>query len=98
MRTPVWTGLVLIAVVANLAAQRGALGGEWRSHSGDRGSTKYAALDQIGKDNVSQLRIAWRRPAVDPALVAGAGTFTRAGSTAGRRQAMRSCETLSLPI
>jgi hypothetical protein len=29
--------------------------GEWRWHSGDLGSTKYSPLDQINKDNVSQL-------------------------------------------
>ena len=66
MRTPLWACLVAIAVTAVPAAQRGARSGEWRWHSGDLGSTKYAALDQINKDNVSRLRIAWRRPAVDP--------------------------------
>ena len=40
--------------------------GEWRRYGGDPGSTKYAPLDQINKSNVSKLRIAWRRPAVDP--------------------------------
>jgi quinoprotein glucose dehydrogenase len=50
--------------------QQGARGGEWRNHSGDLGSTKYSALDQINKDNVSRLRIAWRRPAIDPSLPA----------------------------
>jgi quinoprotein glucose dehydrogenase len=75
MRISLWTCLVLIAIAADPAAQRGARGGEWRSHSGDRGSTKYAALDQIGKDNVSRLRIAWRRPAVDPGLVVNERTF-----------------------
>ena len=42
--------------------------GEWRSLSGDPGSTKYAPLDQINRTNVKNLRIAWRRPAVDPLL------------------------------
>ncbi|MBI3047929.1 MAG: pyrroloquinoline quinone-dependent dehydrogenase [Acidobacteria bacterium] len=42
---------------------------EWRSYSGDSGSTKYAAVDQINPSNVAKLRIAWRRPAVDPSLV-----------------------------
>src|SRR4030095_9338731 len=42
--------------------------GEWRSESGDAGSTKYAPLDQINRANVKNLRIAWRRPAVDPLL------------------------------
>ena len=38
---------------------------EWRAYAGDRGSSKYAPLDQINKDNVAELRIAWRRPTVD---------------------------------
>ena len=29
-----------------------------------RGLPKYSPLDQINKDNVERLRIAWRRPAV----------------------------------
>jgi len=49
-------------------AQQGAKGGEWRYHSGDSGSTKYSPLDQINKNNVSQLKIVWRRPAIDPSL------------------------------
>jgi len=39
--------------------------GEWRSYSGDAGSRKYAPLDQINKDSVKALKIAWPRPAVD---------------------------------
>jgi quinoprotein glucose dehydrogenase len=76
MRIPMWASLVAVAVTAAPAAQRGARGGEWRWHSGDLGSTKYAALDQINKENVSRLRIAWRRPAVDRGLLADAGAFT----------------------
>ena len=34
--------------------------GEWRSYGGDAGSTKYSPLDQITRDNVGDLRIAWR--------------------------------------
>ena len=74
-RRPFWACLAAIAVTAGVTAQRGARSGEWRWHSGDLGSTKYAPLDQIRKENVSQLRIAWRRPAVDPGLVAGASNF-----------------------
>lgn len=33
---------------------------EWRQHRGDYASTNYARLDQINKDNVHQLKIAWR--------------------------------------
>src|SRR5437867_3157861 len=38
--------------------------GEWREYGGDQGYTKYSPLDQINKSNVTQLRIAWRRPAI----------------------------------
>ncbi len=65
----IWARLVLIAGMgAGLSAQRGGPNGQWRSHGGDPGATKYAPLDQINKDNVSRLRIAWRRPAVDASL------------------------------
>jgi quinoprotein glucose dehydrogenase len=43
---------------------------EWRHYSGDNAATKYAPLDQIGKENVSTLAIAWRRPHLDPSLAA----------------------------
>ncbi len=35
---------------------------DWRYYSGDNGSTKYSPLDQINRNNVSQLKVAWRRP------------------------------------
>src|SRR5258705_12098298 len=60
--------VIVFALTAALAAQDGTKGGQWRSYSGDAGSTKYAPLDQINKDNVRNLRILWRRPAVDPTL------------------------------
>jgi quinoprotein glucose dehydrogenase len=43
---------------------------EWRYFGGDKGFTRYSALDQIDRDNVSRLRIAWRRPAVNAKLMA----------------------------
>lgn len=55
-------GLWLAAGMA-VVAQQGARGGQWPNHSGDKGSTKYSPLDQITKNNVRNLRIAWRRPA-----------------------------------
>ena len=55
--------LVLLATPAQ--AQYGAQDAEWRYYGGDSGATKYAPLDQINKDNVGTLRIAWRRPAID---------------------------------
>src|SRR5689334_6909772 len=52
-------GLLVVALVS-LTAQHGTTNGEWRSYAGEPGSTKYSPLDQINKDNVKNLRIAWR--------------------------------------
>jgi quinoprotein glucose dehydrogenase len=73
------TACVILGIVATAAigpstklragaAQQGTGRGEWTRYGGDPGSTKYAPLDQINKTNISQLRIAWRRPAVDPSI------------------------------
>src|SRR5688572_17186125 len=43
---------------------------EWRYYGGNKGFTRYSALDQINRDNVKGLRIAWRRPAVNPKMIA----------------------------
>ena len=52
------------------AADRATPTGEWRFYSADNRATKYSPVDQINKDNVSRLRVAWRRPQVDPAILA----------------------------
>jgi quinoprotein glucose dehydrogenase len=62
--------LMLAVWASPLTAQRGTSDGQWRTYNGDLGSTKYAPLDQINRQNVNQLRIAWRRPAIDPSLAA----------------------------
>ena len=49
-------------------AQQGAPGGSWPRVGGDQGVTRYAPLDHITKNNVAQLRIAWRRPTVDVSI------------------------------
>src|SRR5512138_2388922 len=55
---------LLLSLSTSLVAQRGTTGGQWPNHSGDKGSTKYAPLDQINKNNVRNLHIEWRRPSV----------------------------------
>jgi quinoprotein glucose dehydrogenase len=40
-------------------AQQGGPNGEWHAYAGDAGSPRYAALDQINRDNVDQLEVAW---------------------------------------
>ena len=59
--------LVLIACLGIVPAhaQDGAQNGEWRFFGGDTGRTKYSPLDQIDKDNVADLQVAWRWRSVD---------------------------------
>lgn len=59
--------LATAAVLASLlGAQRAKAGGDWQFHGGDAGSTRYSPLDLITKENVRNLHVAWRRPAVGP--------------------------------
>jgi len=39
--------------------------GEWPAYAATIGSTKYTDLDQIDANNVNELEIAWRCPALD---------------------------------
>jgi quinoprotein glucose dehydrogenase len=43
-------------------------GGGWRYFGGDKHATRYSPIDQIIRENAKNLRVAWRRPAVDPHL------------------------------
>jgi quinoprotein glucose dehydrogenase len=45
---------------AALGWKAGITNGEWPHWGGDLGSSKYSALDQINRDNVKNLRVAWR--------------------------------------
>ena len=65
------TCITLLATLdVPLAAQSGAKNGEWRSHAGEPGSTKYSPLSQINRDNVKDMKVLWTRPTVDPSLTA----------------------------
>ena len=79
------------AYESSVRAQTATNSGEWRYIAGDAGSTKYSPLDQITRENVEQLDIAWRwsarnfGPRVDfyyaatPVMVGGV-LYTTAGS------------------
>ena len=55
-------GLVVVAVAAWTMAGRAAdKNRDWPAYAGDKGSTKYSSLDQINKDTIKNLKIAWRR-------------------------------------
>jgi quinoprotein glucose dehydrogenase len=56
--------VALFVVVAVWAlpgsGQKGArVNGEWRAYRGDEGSTAYSPLDQINRDTVQKLQVAW---------------------------------------
>ena len=62
--------LISIAIAGGLLAlaQDETKNGEWRSSGGDSAYTRYSPLAQISKDNVKNLKVLWRRPALDPKL------------------------------
>ena len=49
---------VAIATMAGRAADKNR---DWPAYAGDKASTKYSPLDQIDKDSIKNLKIAWRR-------------------------------------
>jgi glucose dehydrogenase len=71
---PILAGAVAVALTlairggAPIHAQDETRNGEWRSSGGDSSYKRYSPLAQINRDNVKNLRIAWRRPALDPKL------------------------------
>src|SRR5215510_15292830 len=50
---------ICLLLIFPLIAQQGAKNGEWRVYGGDEGSTRYSPLDQINRDNIKDMRIAW---------------------------------------
>ena len=62
--------LIGVVVSTGLLAQgrSEAVNGEWRYYTGDLGSKRYSPLAQITAENVKNLRVVWRRTAVDPEL------------------------------
>ena len=62
--------IALLATPACAQAQANT-NGNWTHLGGDIGDTKYSALDQINAGNIKRLKIAWRSPALDPAVRAG---------------------------
>lgn len=66
----VLTLCAVAAAIAAVASQAPQPPTEWRYYGGNKGFTRYSALDHINRDNVKNLRIAWRRPAVSDKMIA----------------------------
>ena len=65
-RAMVW----VLATVAGTQAAAQELESEWSYFGGDEAYTRYSPLDQVDRDYVHNLKIVWRRPAVDPEILA----------------------------
>ena len=68
MKAYQWLVVGLVSTASVAYAQSGATDGQWRSYGGDLGSTKYAPLDQIDRQNVKDLRVVWEWISPDNAL------------------------------
>ena len=51
--------IALLLWTLPVTAQQGASTGDWHVYGGDGGGTRYSALDQITRDNVKTLKVAW---------------------------------------
>src|SRR5438552_11554213 len=58
---------VAIATTAGRAADKNR---DWPAYAGDKGSTKYSPLDQINKETIKNLHIAWRQSSMPDELKA----------------------------
>jgi quinoprotein glucose dehydrogenase len=56
------------ASFAASAASTATASGDWPAYGGDKAGTKYSPLDQINRDTIDELRIAWRRSSAPEAL------------------------------
>jgi quinoprotein glucose dehydrogenase len=61
IRRLIFLALIIAAVAWPYTGrgQTGAKNGEWRAYAADEASTKYSPLDQITRDNVKNLEVAW---------------------------------------
>jgi quinoprotein glucose dehydrogenase len=51
--------VITLLAILPILAQQGAKGGEWKAYGGDEGSTRYTPLEQITRENIQNLRVAW---------------------------------------
>ena len=85
--------LCVMFLAIQLVSTEAQTNGEWRYYSGDNRATKYSPLDQINKDNVAKLKVAWRHPQADPAILAAAPSSGFRTGTWRRRSWSAACFT-----
>ena len=62
--------IVVVALALTLAGRAADKDRDWAAYGGDKGGTKYSPLDQINKDSIKNLKIAWRKSGVPEELKA----------------------------
>ena len=70
-KTVIGAGFILALIVSDkipARTQNEPAHVEWHSTGGDTAFTRYSPVDQIKRDNIGDLRVVWRRPALDPML------------------------------
>ncbi|HTR37611.1 MAG TPA: PQQ-binding-like beta-propeller repeat protein [Bryobacteraceae bacterium] len=69
IRSVIGLALVVGWVIVSAAGQQNVDSARgWISYGGDKGFSRYSPLDQINRDTVKNLRVVWRRPALDPQI------------------------------
>jgi glucose dehydrogenase len=64
-----WLAVVSVAAIAAACTPRiEAPTGEWPAYGGNKAGTKYSPLDQINRDTIDDLQIAWRQSGMPEAL------------------------------
>ena len=78
MQVTLRLGLTIVVTIISFATDSSLLKGQivnptpdWSYYGGDLFFNRYAPLDQIDADNVSDLEILWRRPGLDPSYMVG---------------------------
>jgi quinoprotein glucose dehydrogenase len=61
--------VVVATGISTLHSQTTPPAAEWSYYGGDLKFQRYSSLDQINKSNVGRLKIAWRRPGVNPEML-----------------------------
>jgi quinoprotein glucose dehydrogenase len=71
-RTLLPFGVIVVVALGfwTLAGRAADKNRDWAAYGGDKGGMKYSPLDQINKDTVKNLKIAWRKSGVPDELKA----------------------------
>ena len=79
-------GVTVVAAALIAQGNRPPTSGDWPVYLGDKARTHYSPLDQITKDNVAQLQVAWTYDTGDRGEYQANTSSSTACSTRRRRR------------